>query len=73
MQSSENDKKTIAIIKMLIDLSRTLELDIICEGVEEKNQMDLLRKLKCNKIQGYYISKPLNKKDFGDFITKTNK
>ena len=69
----ENDKKTIYIMGMLINLSHTLELDIICEGVEEKDQIELLRKLKCNKIQGYYISRPLKQKDFRDFIIKTNK
>jgi len=70
--SIESDKKTREIIEMLINLCHTLKLDIVCEGVEEKKQMDLLKKLKCDKIQGYYISKPIRKDDFSEFIIKVN-
>lgn len=70
--SIENDKKTILIMKMLIKLAHTLDLDIICEGVEEKEQMNLLRKLDCNKVQGYYISRPLRQEDFNRFIVENN-
>ncbi|WP_291651425.1 bifunctional diguanylate cyclase/phosphodiesterase [Clostridium sp.] len=72
LMSIENDKKTFAIIKTLINLSHTLDLDVVCEGVEIKNQLVLLTSIECDKIQGYYISKPLNLNDFYNFILNFN-
>ncbi|EOR27784.1 hypothetical protein A500_02836 [Clostridium sartagoforme AAU1] len=34
--------------------------------------MDLLKDINCDKIQGFYISKPLNSKDFEDFVVRFN-
>lgn len=70
--SVENDKKTFAIIKTLINLAHTLGLDVVCEGVEMKNQLELLTNIECDKIQGYYISKPLNLNDFYKLILNFN-
>ncbi|WP_257445151.1 bifunctional diguanylate cyclase/phosphodiesterase [Clostridium mucosae] len=70
--SVENDKKTFAIIKTLINLAHTLDLDVVCEGAEIKNQIELLTNIECDKIQGYYISKPLNLNDFNNFILNFN-
>lgn len=70
--SIENDKKTFSIIETLIKLSHTLDLEVVCEGVEIKNQLELLKKINCDKIQGYYISKPLNLNDFNEFIFNFN-
>ena len=71
--SLEKDNKTLSIVETLINLAHTLELEVICEGVEIKEQMNLLKSIKCDKIQGYYISKPLCKKDFKEFLIKFNK
>ncbi|MDC4241409.1 EAL domain-containing protein [Clostridium tertium] len=70
--SVENDKKTFAIIKTLINLAHTLGLDVVCEGVEMKNQFELLKNIEYDKIQGYYISKPLNLNDFYKLILNIN-
>jgi len=70
--SVENDKKTFAIIKTLINLAHTLGLDVVCEGVEMKNQLELLTNIECDKIQGYYISKPLKLNDFYKLILNFN-
>nr|WP_278245073.1 EAL domain-containing protein [Clostridium sartagoforme] len=59
-------------METLIKLSHTLDLDVVCEGVEIKSQMDLLKDINCDKIQGFYISKPLNSKDFEDFVVRFN-
>lgn len=60
----ENDRKTVAIIETLIKLAHTLELDVIAEGVEMQDQLDLLKTLNCDKIQGYFISKPIEREEF---------
>ncbi|NLZ33371.1 MAG: EAL domain-containing protein, partial [Clostridiales bacterium] len=71
--SIEEDKRTFSIIDTLINLSHSLGLDVICEGVEKKNEMELLKSIGCDKIQGYYISKVINKNDFIEFLLNFNK
>ncbi len=47
-----------AIAKTVLTLAGELKLDCIAEGVETKEQLELLRSLGCRLIQGYYFSKP---------------
>lgn len=58
----------IAFIKSIMMLSNSLGLTILAEGVEEKRQVDLLRKLGCKYAQGYYYSKALPEKETVMFI-----
>ncbi|MBU3127820.1 EAL domain-containing protein [Clostridium tagluense] len=53
----ENDDGTIA--KTIINLSKNLEITVIAEGAETEEQIDFLRKNKCDQIQGYYYSPPV--------------
>lgn len=73
LKSLEKDKKTLAIIETLIKLSHTLGLDVVCEGVEIHNQLELLKKINCDNIQGFYISKPIDFNSFKNFIIDFNK
>lgn len=52
------------IIKCVTDLAKSLNISVIAEGVEYEEQYDLLKKLKCDIIQGFYFSKPLPFDDF---------
>ncbi|MBV4436164.1 bifunctional diguanylate cyclase/phosphodiesterase [Clostridium tyrobutyricum] len=53
-------KKHLIIINHIVDLSRDLNIDIVAEGVETHKQLTYLKSIKCNKIQGFIFSKPLN-------------
>jgi EAL domain-containing protein (putative c-di-GMP-specific phosphodiesterase class I) len=57
------DKKDAAITSTIIHLGKSLGLEVIAEGVESKNQVEFLLDAGCNKIQGYYYSKPLPVKE----------
>ena len=70
--SLEEDKKTLAIIETLINLSHTLDLNVICEGVELESQLELLKGINCDGIQGYFISKPIGFNAFKEFIINFN-
>ncbi|MBO4643316.1 MAG: EAL domain-containing protein, partial [Alphaproteobacteria bacterium] len=48
----------------------TLGLEIVSEGVETKEQLELLKQQGCDIIQGYYISKPIPASDIPDFLRK---
>ncbi|MBD8068487.1 putative bifunctional diguanylate cyclase/phosphodiesterase [Bacillus sp. PS06] len=54
-----NDDKDEAIITTIIHLAHSLGLMVIAEGVEQLEQLELLRNKKCHKAQGYYFSRPI--------------
>ena len=60
------------IVKSTIELSHNLGLKVVAEGVENQEIMDILKELKCDYIQGYYISKPLPDEDVIDWYTANN-
>jgi EAL domain-containing protein (putative c-di-GMP-specific phosphodiesterase class I) len=52
-------KKNKILIKSIIELAHNLNLNVIAEGVEKKEQLEILKKFNCDKIQGYYYYRPL--------------
>lgn len=58
------------IIEALVFLGHKMNLDIVAEGVELEEQVEILKSKKCDKIQGYYFSKPLKRLD-AENILKT--
>ncbi|MBF0516524.1 MAG: EAL domain-containing protein [Nitrospirae bacterium] len=59
-----NDQDDLTIVKTIIDMSHNLRLKVIAEGVETKEQLDLLRTLGCDEVQGYLFSKPVPPEKF---------
>jgi len=53
------DSKSQSIIECIIELSKKLNYDVVAEGVESLEQKELLKKMGCTYIQGYYYAKPL--------------
>jgi EAL domain-containing protein (putative c-di-GMP-specific phosphodiesterase class I) len=52
-----------AIVRAALGLARALGIEMIVEGVETLAQLELLRSLGCEYVQGYYFSKPLSVSD----------
>lgn len=63
-----DDSRDTAIVSAVIALGRGLNLRIIAEGVETQQQVDLLRTLNCEAIQGYWLSKPLKAEELIAFL-----
>lgn len=51
--------KIDSIVKTIINMGKNLQLKLIAEGIEDKDQLDILREYDCNIGQGYYFSKPI--------------
>ena len=69
---SENDTKNMTNIIIL--MAKQLGLDVVAEGVEEKYQLDYLKKHSCDMLQGYFISKPMPEEEFLNLINnKSNR
>ena len=58
------NKKDSRLVEIMIQIARLLEVPVIAEGVETKEQMELLKSIGCDIIQGYYFSKPLPPVEF---------
>ena len=54
-----NSEKARSIVKFLVQLIHDNDMEAIVEGVETKEQVEILRKMKVDTVQGFYFSKPL--------------
>lgn len=67
----DDDKSTKSIMfKYVVAMAKEMGLETLAEGVETKNQVNLLKDNDCNLAQGYYFDKPLPKGDFEDRLEK---
>lgn len=56
---TSSEERGREIIEMIIQLGNTLDLRVIAEGVEQDAELDLLKKLNCDEIQGFLYAKPM--------------
>ena len=59
LKDFETDSEGKIIIPSIIDMAKKLKLEVVCEGVETKEQVEFLRDVDCDIVQGYYYSKPV--------------
>ncbi len=64
----KNNPKDLAIISAVITLGRGFNMRVIAEGVETPEQLELLRHLQCEEIQGYLLSHPLTSEEVEKFL-----
>ena len=60
----ETNTKTRSIIRFIIEMAHTMDIKIIAEGAETKEQVEFLRDNGCDYIQGYYFYKPMPEEEF---------
>ncbi|WP_050181020.1 sensor domain-containing phosphodiesterase [Domibacillus robiginosus] len=66
VQDITEDQDNAAITNTIITLARNLNLDVIAEGVETKEQVDYLNTMNCYLMQGYFFNKPLTAEMFSE-------
>lgn len=57
-------KRERTVITSVIEMAKKLEISTVAEGVEDKAQIDFLKELGCDIVQGYYYAKPMPVADF---------
>ncbi|MFL6337322.1 MAG: putative bifunctional diguanylate cyclase/phosphodiesterase [Pyrinomonadaceae bacterium] len=67
-----NNPENVEIVRTIIMLAQVLGMDVVAEGVETKDQLKVLRDLKCEYGQGYYFSRPSSPADAEKIIVETN-
>ena len=68
-EKNEFDKLLILTVR---EISNSLDLQIIVEGIETPQQLEFIRQIGCHYYQGYYHSKPMSIEKINDFLQKYN-
>ena len=68
LKDFETDSDGKIIIPSIIDMAKKLKLEVVCEGVETKEQVEFLRDVDCDIVQGYYYSKPVPLDEFAKML-----
>jgi predicted signal transduction protein with EAL and GGDEF domain len=66
-----NSADNAAITRAIISMAKSLNLKVTAEGVEQKDQLELLRQLGCDMVQGYIICKPMPLNDLLEHLRAT--
>ncbi|WP_287385888.1 bifunctional diguanylate cyclase/phosphodiesterase [Lachnospira sp.] len=68
VKEDSNKESGLIILEGIIKLLKSLRMTVIAEGVETKEQLNLLTRLGCDVIQGYYYSRPIPMDEFYDSL-----
>jgi diguanylate cyclase (GGDEF)-like protein/PAS domain S-box-containing protein len=71
VQEMLNGRDGLKLVSIIINLAHSLNLNVVAEGVETQRQLRLLRRLGCQEIQGFLISKPLPAASFEETYLAT--
>ena len=61
-------QKAMCALKHNVAMIKEMNLHIVAEGVETKEQVEALKKLNCNYVQGYYFARPMIAKKFTEML-----
>ena len=61
---AEHGERERTVVAGLIDLGHRLGMTCVAEGIETESQLELLQRLHCDRLQGYYIGKPMPADEF---------
>lgn len=61
--AAQGHAESLAIIRAVVAMAQSLDMTTTAEGVETEEQLELIRTLGCDKIQGYYFGRPMDAKD----------
>lgn len=74
MENMMVSKKGRLILEQVVTMANKLELGLLAEGVETKEQVELLQGIGCDQVQGYYYAKPMPENEFFElFSNQQNK
>ena len=71
VKDSITESTDAAIIKAVVELGQKLNLRVIAEGVENLQQLEFLRSLQCDLVQGYLFSEPLPAQKAQEYLKKS--
>jgi EAL domain-containing protein (putative c-di-GMP-specific phosphodiesterase class I) len=70
LSHGNSDARGRKILEAIINMAVSLDMPVIAEGVEEEAQVEMLERLGCNYIQGYYFARPMPEEEYVKLITE---
>jgi len=70
IKDTPGNSDDVAIAKTIVAMAQALKLSTVAEGVENAEQLELMKSLGCEQIQGYFFSRPLPAEAFLEFYRK---
>ena len=70
LRSTDRSSRGGNILKAVVGMAKGLNLHVIAEGVETREQVDFLSSIGCHRIQGYFYSKPLTADEYRELLKK---
>lgn len=67
-----SDKAVFGLVKSILTLRENMGIDIVAEGVEQAEEVDMLSQLNCDNAQGYYFARPMPENELGAFLDARN-
>ena len=58
VQGAHDAQNGVAVVQALVDMAHTLQLSVVAEGVETQQQLDMLRSIHCDELQGFLLARP---------------
>jgi EAL domain-containing protein (putative c-di-GMP-specific phosphodiesterase class I) len=65
-----NDSNTVVLVDIMNQLAHAVGLRTIIEGIETEEQMNIIRLLACDEMQGYLIARPMPATEIEDLISR---
>ena len=70
IQNLDGTKSNLGLVPVILSIAKVMNLDVVAEGIETKEQLTQLQELGCHFGQGFLFSKPLAAKDAGILLTQ---
>ncbi|MFR0924380.1 MAG: EAL domain-containing protein [Butyricicoccaceae bacterium] len=66
IDKAAHSDRTKTVIRSLVSMCHDLKMRCVAEGIETQSQVELLKQLDCDRLQGYFIGKPMPADEFFD-------
>ncbi len=70
--AARDNPESLAIVRAVVAMADSLEMSTTAEGVETEEELAVIRRLGCKKIQGYYFGRPMTAHDAGALFAEDN-
>lgn len=65
-----SDERTNCVVTSILRMAKWLEMNVVAEGVESQTHVDYLRAIGCDRVQGFYFSRPIPKAEFVQLLER---
>ena len=72
VQDMITDHGTERLVETIVAMARGMDMEVVAEGVEKVEQLALLKKLRCDMVQGFLLGKPEMTEEFATTIARGN-